>query len=451
VAADVNLEQVQAARDIITQLQGLFQTVQGPRPGDRSIQVDPQAARLLLQQLEQLGIPLFEGVLDRFETALGESNDPTRAAQILEDILGNTRSARDLDETSLLNVIRLLEESFGGASNDLEGVLSTFRQFQDLLGIEGNQAFQLLFDRILALGPEVLGPLFDQLQDLGEVDIETEAGQQFLDDFLENILTLLNAEDFEGLGAITNLTREQLDELLSTLSGFRTSIEQASEALDTSFRDTSRFSSLVTQLFDLEGVDALDDFLARITTLPEDVLGADLQRMLNILLGLDATTAEGQEQFQVFFRDILRLLGAGALGEITNLDEEEVIDLVTTLKNLLDGVVTGQDDDVSTSTSFTRVITEVTANELVAIGNTQEFHLRTMVGLMNEMVQLLQFGLVTGGGFGPFAQGGLGEFGSDGASFNFDVTINALPNTQSIMTEFEKEVKSALNGTFNNN
>lgn len=244
------------------------------------------------------------------------------------------------------------------------------------------------------------------------------------------IIALLQKLEDTGIPAFENLT-DRFEELvaggfsfkdaLSTILFGDQGIKQVLETLVDnfgSFADT--IEGLTTELEfrrDLLGESAsqlLDVLIERIQSEGID-LGGELEAfLLNALQGIDLSTEEGVEQLRTMIRQLMQLfsgkgtglsgipnpfLGQGDLDLFANLSPEDFKDFLDLLGQLADQAASslgGDSGEFSRGVQIARAITEIQANEMVALTEEEVYLLGQILGA----VRLLVRGL-SGQGFEP--------------------------------------------------
>lgn len=198
--------------------------------------------------------------------------------------------------------------------------------------------------------------LFDRLLEQAGGDVGAAVDQLFIRSGLEWSINRL-AQQFAGFG-------DTLDGVLKEIE-----LRMRFEGLD---------PAGAIQLF----IDRMNEFGI--------FLGTDLEKMLNErLAGIDPTSPEGRAAIKALLEELSAAFGTNpALFE--GMSPRDMERFMAFLEELAHGTgASSPDGELTRSVQIARSITEIQANELVAIGEEQLYTLRTMSSLTAEAVQTL--------------------------------------------------------------
>jgi len=205
-------------------------------------------------------------------------------------------------------------------------------------------------------------------------DLSSDQQQLFLQQFREAV-----GKDFEPVDEILSRLEEGLGQFADSLEGFITQFETMQEFGGAG--QEQAFSDLISNLVDME-----------------DTTGS-LEEMLASLSDVDITTEEGREQVRSVAEELTQMLAEGSIN-LEEMSAKKIQKIIETLTSAADasGGGGGPEETRRRQTQVQRTITEIQANELIAIEMEQLFVLR---GILQSLG-----GEVDSTGFEPMGVGG---------------------------------------------
>ncbi|WP_103030032.1 phage tail tape measure protein [Salinibacter altiplanensis] len=290
----------------------------------------------------------------------------------------SARVGEDISEEQLETAQGLLDQASAG-----DDPRQSLKQFAELLP-------KISADEITGLFDGLVDTLHSEIADLGDDTIERGfpveevvtgliTGEMSLEEigneFGEDVQALFEEqldEGFEPLGDILSRLGEDLGEFSDNMKGvteqFRLMQDLGGQGLPAAFED------LISNVLDMSEVQG------------------NLREQLETLSDIDPTTEEGQEQINQVVEQVMQLMADRDL-RLGGLSPDQVEELLETLTSATEGGG-GAESPESTrrrQTQIQRTITEIQANELIALETEQLFTLRGILQALGGDVETTSF------------------------------------------------------------
>ncbi|WP_103019391.1 phage tail tape measure protein [Salinibacter altiplanensis] len=284
-----------------------------------------------------------------------------------EGQIGGDVSEEDIDRAE-----GLVEEILTGPFNEGEII----DQFEQIGNIEGLPDFSGQLDPLeefieSEFGADNANELAAKLltgemsfEEFGEATGTGGLGEAVIQDFL--------GEDFQPLGDVLTELDENLGMFSDSLSGAIGELELMRDFGGTSTE--KNFDSFIQGLLDLDSV------------------SSDLKEELESAADVDVTTEEGRQRLQEIIAAIAASLKSGDL-DTGDLSPNEIEELLDSLQSFAEEGGTGESPEERRrrQTQIQRTITEIQANELIALETEQLFTLRGILQALGGDVETTSF------------------------------------------------------------
>lgn len=373
----------------------------------------------------------------------------TELSRALRD---NARSIRD-------SIDRLINDGVIGA--DVTGrqaerareLLDAFREDQEEIGDVGG--LDDLGDKDERARFAKLNTAFQKflanLDKLG-IDLNLEAIGEFINLKLEEGLTLSEAiaraldDPSLGLAPVLDIVADDLGEYSENIRGAVEALRFFTQFLSDDASEQLRF--FIDRLLALEELPTAADVADAIEADRDPDTLVDPRALFEEARGLDLNTAEGKARLEEIIQIIATALQSGNL-VFGGLSPEDVRDILDNFQSIaegidLDPIVSGDGvDDFTKSVQIARSITEIQANELIAINESILF-------VLQQIRDRLLGGLSSGfGGYGKELPGSAFDFVNGSKPFNVNVgPINGLSESfiPQLMELIEDHLREAARG-----
>lgn len=371
----------------------------------------------LFDELEDLGAIDIDSFRDNFESLV--NSDGLNQA-VIQTFYG---------PNGLITALEGLSADLGGFGDSVDGAINKLDFFSSFLGTEGNAGAALFIEELRKLEglPSELSDFLDELESgiEGGIDISSADGQDFLNGLIEMLASQAQGADFfEGI------TPDELEEIFNAFRGLASgSVEALSsgigDALE-SFRLFSRFMETDLQ----EQFDRLFDEVLNSGANFSDAL-VDVLREAQ---GLDLSSQKGRDRLQEIIAGLTQGLIDGADFGIPDDQLEQLLGLLQGL-----GAEAGSSEETTARQIISRIITEVTANELVVLGNERNFILQSILDTERSILDA-----VSGNSFGLFDTAAASNVFNN----SFDIQIAQAQNVDQVVEALETEVRRRMTGGF---
>ena len=269
-----------------------------------------------------------------------------------------------------------------------------------------------------------ISPAFESLFDLmDEIGIDTSGFRNRLNRLRSDVTTAPDQGFFEdAMSDLSNFWNElqgMLTPLIGNLGGYNSSTVSGLIGQGSFLRsfggasEDDLFRSFIEGLGNIEGISGdMRGFL-------EDLADA-----------ADPSTSAGRSAIEAAIQAVARAVSRGEF-QYGSLDVGEVDDILSFLTSLLTGSDAGAEDEFTRSVQIARSITEIQANELVAIQETALMYLRDIRDSLTQSPA-------------PFAKtGGGGRVQRSGGFGDVYLTIESGSNVEETMARIEDKLREA--------
>lgn len=312
------------------------------------------------------------------------------------------------DGPDLEKLQREIEENTREIVENTQGLLEQGQVGEDISEQELAQAQALLEE--IQTSPFSGGDIIDQLEQIGEIEDLPDLSGQFepLREFIASEFDVDNPDELAAQLLTGDISFEEFGELTGTAGlgeaviedflgeDFRPLQDILAELEDGLGTFSDSLSGVIDELGFLRSfgdTGAQDNFQNFIDSLLDlDEVSGDLRDRLEEVANLDVSTEEGRSRLQEIITAIATGLQSGELA-LGGLSASEVEELLDSLQSFAEEGGSGASDtpERRRQTQIQRTITEIQANELIAIETEQLFALRGILQALGGDVETTAF------------------------------------------------------------